>query len=720
MDYQTIGTRRIATLKIVIIYVLFGMAWIYGSDTVLGWMVHDPDVMVRIAVMKGSLFILCTATLLYVLISRFARQLAEAEKLNIEHLKDYQAVFNATNEAIFVHDAGNGRILDVNESMLSLFGYSFQEVLNLEIGRMSQGTPPYSQAEAVENIARALLEGPQVFEWLSRRKSGEVFWSEVSLKKYTTRGHDRVIAVVRDISERRRMQASLRESAARYKKLVNEQRIILTTSPAGICYIRNRRIVWANPAFDSIFGYDSETVKGMDTEAFFVGHESFESTDKKTHGSLASGRYFDEVLMKKMDGSPFWCSIAGRAVNPGQLEDGSIWIIQDISHRKLIEEEKSKLEAQLQQAQKIESIGRLAGGVAHDFNNMLSVILGHTEMVLAQTPGDHPLHGDLMEIRNAAERSANLTRQLLAFARKQTMSPKVIDLNQTVSGMLNMLKRLIGEDIHVAWKPGAGLWKVKVDPSQIDQVLANLCVNARDAITGIGNVTLETDNVTEDETCSCGRQDHSPGDYVRLSVRDDGCGMDTVTLSHVFEPFFTTKEAGVGTGLGLSTVYGVVRQNSGFIHIDSKPGTGTTVTVCFPRHRDEGEGPGPSADVPFQSGNETILLVEDEPSILAITARMLSKMGYAVLAAGTPHEAVRKAQDHRGPIHLLVTDVVMPEMNGRDLLQTLLPLLPGLQCLFMSGYTADVIAPQGVLELGSISSRSRFPVMNWRSRSRTR
>ena len=372
----------------------------------------------------------------------------------------------------------------------------------------------------------------------------------------------------------------------------------------------------------------------------------------------------------------------------------------EIAERRQAEEEKSKLEAQLQQAQKIESIGRLAGGVAHDFNNMLSVILGHTEMALAQTPVEHALHGDLMEIRKAAERSANLTRQLLAFARKQTISPKVIDLNQTVAGMLNMLKRLIGEDIHVSWKPGAGLWKVIIDPSQIDQVLANLCVNARDAITDVGNVTLETENVTEDETCSCDRQDHSPGDYVRLSVRDDGCGMDTVTMSHVFEPFFTTKDAGVGTGLGLSTVYGVVKQNKGFIHIDSKPGAGTTVTVYFPRHRDESEGPGPSADLPFQSGNETLLLVEDEPSILAITARLLSRMGYAVLAAATPQEAVRMAADHKGPIHLLVTDVVMPEMNGRDLFRTLLPMLPGLQCLFMSGYTADVIAHQGVLDPG--------------------
>jgi CheY-like chemotaxis protein len=343
----------------------------------------------------------------------------------------------------------------------------------------------------------------------------------------------------------------------------------------------------------------------------------------------------------------------------------------------------------------------LAGGVAHDFNNMLSVILGHAELGLMHIEASHPVSADLKEISKTAERSADLTRQLLAFARKQTIAPKVINLNGVVSGTFKMLQRLIGEDITLTLLPSVNLWPVKMDSSQIDQILANLCVNARDAIEDIGSITIETENCTISDTVSTSQANILPGKYVKLSVSDNGGGMDKETLAHVFEPFYTTKEFGKGTGLGLATVYGAVKQNNGYINIYSELGIGTTFTIYLPscESKDGDTFTEVENEVP-QKGNETILLVEDEPAILNITTIILSKKGYNVLAAETPGKALQLAREHTGVIHLLMTDVVMPEMNGRDLAKNMLSIYPGMKRLFMSGYTADVIAHHGVLDEG--------------------
>ncbi|MBN1615493.1 MAG: PAS domain S-box protein, partial [Deltaproteobacteria bacterium] len=375
-----------------------------------------------------------------------------------------------------------------------------------------------------------------------------------------------------------------------------------------------------------------------------------------------------------------------------------LFAIQEEARQKTAHE---KLEEQMRQAQKMEAVGRLAGGVAHDFNNMLGIILGHADMILEGLTPDQPFHADLTEIRKAGERSADLTRQLLAFARKQTVAPKVIDLNKTVEGMLKMLHRLIGEDIDMAWIPGEKVWPVKIDPAQIDQVLANLCVNARDAIADVGKVTIETGNSVFDEEYCKEHAGFVTGEYTLLTVSDNGCGMDKETLENIFEPFFTTKESDKGTGLGLATVYGVVKQNNGFINVYSEPGQGTTFRIYLPRHRvKEASLPDKEAIRPAARGHETILLVEDEPAILRMTMMMLERTGYKVLAAGTPGEAIALAREHAGEIHLLMTDVVMPEMNGRDLAKNLLSLYPNLKRLFMSGYTANVIAHHGVLDEG--------------------
>jgi nitrogen-specific signal transduction histidine kinase/CheY-like chemotaxis protein len=364
-----------------------------------------------------------------------------------------------------------------------------------------------------------------------------------------------------------------------------------------------------------------------------------------------------------------------------------------------LEEEHKKVEAQFRQAQKMEAVGRLAGGVAHDFNNMLGVILGFTDLAITKLPADHPIQMYLDEVKSAAQRSADITRQLLGFARKQTIAPKVLDLNDTIESMLKMLRRLIGEDIDLLWNPANDLWPVKMDPAQIDQVLANLMVNARDAIAGVGKITIETDKVEFDEHYCEAHVGFVPGRYVQLAVSDDGCGMDKETLAQLFEPFFTTKDVGEGTGLGLATIYGIVKQNNGFINVYSEPGQGTTFKIYLPRQEpqeDATEQPRQPAEVP--TGTETVLLVEDEKSLLKFARMLLEELGYTVLAAGGPREAIQLAKEYTNEIHLLMTDVVMPEMSGRDLWEQLKTPKPDLKCLFMSGYTADVITHRGVLD----------------------
>jgi two-component system sensor histidine kinase EvgS len=380
---------------------------------------------------------------------------------------------------------------------------------------------------------------------------------------------------------------------------------------------------------------------------------------------------------------------------------GLIGAILDITDLKRAEKLQKNLESQLHQAQKMESIGRLAGGVAHDYNNVLSVIIGFTQLAMEKMDSTDPLRSDLEEVLKAARHAADITRQLLAFARKQTIAPKVLDLNENVESMLKMLRRLIGEDITLAWLPGAGEWSVKIDSSQLVQILANLCVNARDAMVGVGKITIETKMVTFDSAYCANHHGSLPGEFVMLTVSDNGCGIDQEILGNIFEPFFTTKSPDKGTGLGLSTVYGIVKQNNGFIDIYSKPGTGTTIKIYLPRYEDNAVGAqGESTEeIPHGCG-ETILIVEDDLTILNLARRILHELDYTVLTADNPERALRLAEEHQGEIDLLLTDVIMPEMNGLELANNLRSLYPALKCVFMSGYTSSVIAHHGVLDQG--------------------
>jgi PAS domain S-box-containing protein len=459
-----------------------------------------------------------------------------------------------------------------------------------------------------------------------------------------------------------------------------------------------------NPAFVSLFGWSSEEFLGRRIP--FVPEDQKEANQAAVDKLLQSGGKVSlETKRFTKDGRQLDVLASAAAIlNEHGQAAGIVVNLTDLSIIK-------KMETQLIQAQKMESVGRLAGGVAHDFNNMLSVILGYSELAMQQAKPNKAVHDALKEIQKAAQRSADVTRQLLGFARKQTIEPKVIDLNKTVESMLKMLRRLIGEDIDLVWQPTTDLWTVMVDPSQIDQIMVNLCVNARDAITGVGKIIIETNNVAIDESYCENYPYFVPGNFILITVSDDGCGMDKQTMSEIFDPFFTTKEADMGTGLGLATVYGIVKQNNGYINVYSEPHHGTTFKIFLPRHEIALSSlQKKSSKVTYARGNETILLVEDESSILEMTTMMLERLGYTVLIAQTPGKAIQIVHQYTDQIHLLMTDVVLPEMDGRKLSQKLLAVHPKLKCLFMSGYTANVIALRAVIENGMKLLRKPFSI----------
>jgi PAS domain S-box-containing protein len=590
---------------------------------------------------------------------------------------------------ITVYDR-QGRCLFANRKTYEIHGYDEREFIGLNLRNVDV---PESAALIEERMRVVAEQGGATFESVHVRKDRTRLPLEVIVKQVEWAGAPAVLSIATDITERKRAEETLAESQ-------RELAAIFDTAADGILLAETEggKFRSANVSICRMLGYSQDEMLDLGVSDILPKEDmahGFEEFERHVKGESALSV---NLRLKKKDGSVFFADVSSAPVTLGS-KSLLVGIFRDITERKRAESERATLEAQVRQAQKMESVGRLAGGVAHDFNNMLSVILGHAELALAQVDLTLPLHADLEEIYKAAMRSADLTRQLLAFARKQTVAPTVLDLNESVGAILTMLRRLIGEDIDLVWRPGENLWRIRVDPSQIDQILANLCVNARDAIAGVGKVTIETETVTFDDAYCANHLGFVPGEYVRLAVSDDGCGMDTNTLSHVFEPFFTTKVMGQGTGLGLSTVYGIVKQNSGFINVYSEPKHGTTFTIYLPRHVGKAvQARAEGATRPARRGHETILLVEDESSILTLTKRLLENQGYTVLAASTPGEAISLAKDHAGEIHLLMTDVVMPEMNGRDLAAKLLSLSPHIKCLFTSGYTANVIAHHGVLD----------------------
>ena len=608
----------------------------------------------------------------------------------------------------------DGTIIYSSPSCTRITGYDSEEIISDPQLIYKMATPGYVQNVYQHYYGDCKEDGPDhSMEYLITKKSGEEVWLEHNCRPvYDAEGKYAGRRVSnRDITNRKRSEAAL---LSERQYMID---VIDSLPDATFIIDTDQRIVVWNRAVETLTNVKREELLGEGDYAYavpFYGErrpiviDLLNITDQEleasyTHVKRVADKVYAETFIQTVndgEGAYLW-AVAAPLYDQTGLRIGAIEVIKDITDLKKSEADNIQLQEQLVQVQKIESIGRLAGGVAHDFNNMLGVILGHAELAQKQLDTTQPLFNNLEEIRKAAQRSADITRQLLAFARKQTIAPQVIDLNESVDGMLTMLRRLIGEDIDLAWLPAENLAAVKIDPSQLDQILANLFVNARDAIADTGKVTIETNNVTFDKAYCRVHAGFVPGEYVMLAVSDDGSGMDVETMNHLFEPFFTTKEIDKGTGLGLATIYGIVKQNNGFIHVYSEPQQGTTFKIYFPRHggKTTQKLNKDTADHMAQ-GNEVVLLVEDELMILDMTTTVLELHGYTVLPAATPGEAIRLAQEHAGDIHLLLTDVIMPEMNGRDLSRKLLSLYPRLKSLFMSGYTANVIAHQGVLDKG--------------------
>ena len=612
-------------------------------------------------------------------------------------------------DVVTLSDA-DGRVRFEGPNTQRLFGWKPEEVVGADfIDRIH----PDDRQRARELTAR-LLEAPgapATCEMRLRCGDGRYRWIEYTgvnlLADEEVQG---ILANFHDITARK-----LREdlAAGSHELLTNLARLV----PGVIYQYRldpdgRSAFPYSSPGMNDIYEVTPEEVREDASPVFSRLHP--DDTEHVSARIIESARTLGDfhcefrVILPSQGLRWRWSqAIPERTANGGTLWHG---IIMDITERKEAEAEREKLQAELAQAQKMESVGRLAGGVAHDFNNMLCVIVGRTGILLDAAPPDGPLHDDLVEVAKAAERSAALTRQLLAFARKQTAMRKVVDINEVISGMTGMIRRLIGEDVTLDWRRAPGDCPALADPAQIDQILANLCVNARDAIAGVGTVVIETAGVVLDEAFCEAHPEARPGDHIRISVADTGTGMDAEVLSHLFEPFYTTKPTGKGTGLGLSTIYGIIRQNRWVIDVASTVGSGTTFNIYLPRHvaLPEVEAPGGGPLPPVYVDEAVILLVEDEPFLLGVAKAMLERSGYTVLAAGGPAQAIEIAAAYRDEIHLLLTDVIMPGMNGRDLARRLRESRPNLRLLYMSGYTADVLAPHGVLDEGVVLLEKPF------------
>ncbi|MBM4133586.1 MAG: PAS domain S-box protein [Nitrospira sp.] len=626
-----------------------------------------------------------------------ARVGAELRRLRLlESLQEsegkYRLLFSHAMDAVVLFDVHTHQLLDVNDEAVSMYGYSRQEFLRLKILDLS--AEPDASDAAIQRAADA--GGAYVPLRWNKKKDGTVFPVEISCGPFTWKGRTVMCGVLRDITERKQAEDRLRESAEKLQA-------ILDHSPAMV-FLKDTegRYLLTNRRFEQAFHWTREAVIGKTDAQLFppAQAEAFIANDRQV---LRSGMplEFEEVAMH--DDGPH-TSIVVKF--PLYDAEGAIFAIggitTDVTERKRAEEERKHLEDQLRQAAKMEAVGRLAGGIAHDFNNLLTVIMGHSDLLLRRLDDDDPSSKHADEIKKAGRHAANLTGQLLAFGRRQVTQPKVLDLNGLVTETTELLRRLIGENVRLVTDLPADPCPVKADPDQLAQVLMNLAVNARDAMPEGGTLTLETLSVEGETAQHSGRAGLASGPYVKLTVRDTGCGMDADTKTHIFEPFFTTKDRLKGTGLGLAMVYGIIAQHGGTVAVDSAPGQGAAFTIYLPRASGTVETAGePERQAGTVSGSETILLVEDDQVVRTFVRDLLVECGYDVVEAAGAEEALRWAERHQGPIHLLLTDVIMPGLSGRQLAERIGAMRPDTKVLFMSGYTGDIVIRYGLQEMGA-------------------
>ena len=620
----------------------------------------------------------------------------------------HRVLFEQARDLILVLELPpNGRpiIRDVNEEAVHVLGYTRDELYGKPISFLEAEASP-------DSLIRERQQGVQrgearIFEARHRRKDGSIFDVEVSAREITLNGKRMAISIERDVTERKRAEEALRASQELLEGIINAIPVRVFWKDRNLVYLGCNAIFARDAGFadpKDIIGRDDYQMGWSDQAELYRGD------DREVIESGCS-----KLLIEEPQTTPegktitLLSSKVPLRSSKGEIS-GLLGTYMDITERKRAEEEQAKLQEQLYISQKMESVGRLAGGVAHDFNNILTGISGYTELALERLDAASPMHEDLTEVLRLAKRAADLTRQLLAFSRRQPLAMQVLNINDTGADAKKMLKRVLGEDIDIQFTPAPDLGNVRADPGQMEQVLVNLALNARDAMPTGGKLTLETTNVELDADYAARHVHVIPGPYVMLAVSDTGHGMDAATKARLFEPFFTTKEKGKGTGLGLATVYGIVTQHGGNIWVYSEPGRGTTFKIFLPRVTEEVSDVKPAVEPEIARGEEMILVVEDEASVRAFAERVLKAHGYAVVIARSAEEAERVFLEHQKTISLLLTDVVLPGMNGRMLYDLLKGKQPDLEVLYMSGYTDNAIVHQGTLDTSVAFMQKPFTI----------
>ncbi len=604
-----------------------------------------------------------------------------------EHASEtrYRRLFESAKDGILILDAGTARIVDVNPFMTELTGYSRDEFLAKHLWEVG----PFKDV-AASKVSFADLQTTEYLRYedlpLKTREGQEVAVEFIS-NVYLVNEAKVIQCNIRDIRSRKRIESELATLAAAIAQA--GEAVVVTDAKGNIEYV--------NPAFEAVTGYAKEEVLGRNPRLLKSGVQSeqfyLSLWETIRTGAVWRGR----LINRKKNGSIFHEDATISSVRDSSGAIASYIAVKRDVTASIV------LQAQLLQAQKMEAVGRLAGGVAHDFNNILSVILSYAEVIGGELKPSEPLRADIGEVKTAALRGADLTRQLLAFSRQQVLQPKVLNVNECLANTEKMLGRLLGADIEVSMLPEPSLWNVLADPGQVEQVLMNLAVNARDAMPDGGKLTVETANVDLDEGYASTHGDVQPGSYVQLAVSDTGSGMTKETLARIFEPFFTTKEQGKGTGLGLATVFGIVKQSGGHIFVYSELDQGTTLKIYLPKVSSAVAEPRASLELTsadVERGNASILIVEDDDQLRIITRNILRRQGYVVLDAPNGGEALLICEQHKANIDLLLTDVVLPRMSGRQLVERLAPLRPAMKVLYMSGYTDDAILQHGIIDSG--------------------
>lgn len=605
----------------------------------------------------------------------------------------YASMVHSSPDAITLRSLPDRRYLEVNDGFMRLTGYTAEEVLGktpAELDLWVEKAPHQTTLQLVEKQGRVQGE-----EFRFRTKTGEIRYGRLSAARVEINGQPCMLSVTHDITDRKRAEDQLQTSEAHFRSLVHD-------APYGIYRVTlDGQFLQVNPALVAMLGYDSEEdLMRRNLEKDIYSDPRARQLLVKEHWSKSDFRAV-EAEWRRKDGKLINIRMTGHLVSE---KDSALAFFEVFAEDTT---ERRSLERQLLQSQKMEAIGRLAGGIAHDFNNLLSVILGHSEILEQQIGTNSRLRKSVEATRSAAERAAALTMQLLAFSRKQVIASTVVDLNSSVIEIQRLLHRVIGEHIELAIKLQPDLGRVKADPGQLSQVLMNLAVNSRDAMPNGGKLAIETANADLDDTYVRQHLGARPGPFVMLAVSDTGVGMDSETLSRIFEPFFTTKEVGKGTGLGLSMVYGIIKQSNGYIMAYSEPGRGTTFKIYLPR-TPESLPALQKADKEIPRGFETILVVEDELALRELTCTLLQEAGYTVLESSGVEDAIVIANDSHRRIDLLLTDIVMPRLDGRQLANQLVGIRPGLKILYMSGYTDDVLVDRGALARGTMLVQKPF------------